>query len=152
MGNPGPQAEAPPSGTMATLRQLVAEKEQGGRQPGAQRPRQNSPSSSSSETAFVREPKPSLGHGGGRGPGQARVNKFPQNTHVLPPSPSGLCSNATSLEKPALTTFLPLCLAPHLLIIWQCIIHGFICLPQLKHEPLEDGTALVLFTTVSLAS
>ena len=38
-----------------------------------------------------------LGLGGGRGTDQARVNKFPPNTYILP--------NATSSEKPALTTF-----------------------------------------------
>jgi len=133
MGNPGPQTKALPSNTYTKLGQPVEERSEadGGQRlrPAHVRAHTHPPPS---EFPFLQQFRDNLclevgrrllGLGGGRGTDQARVNKFPPNTHMFPsPPPSSLRSNATSSENPALTTFF-LYLVPHLLISWQSNIH-----------------------------
>ena len=135
MGNPGPQTKALPSNTYTKLGKPVEERSG---KDGGQRVRPAYVHTYThthlppSEFPFLQQFRDNLclevgrrllGLGGGRGTDQARVNKFPPNTHMLPsPPPSSLRSNATSSEKPAPTTFF-LYLVPHQLISWQSNIH-----------------------------
>lgn len=135
MGNPGPQTKALPSNTYTKLGKPVEERSG---TDGGQRVRPAYVHTYThthlppSEFPFLQQFRDNLclevgrrllGLGGGRGTDQARVNKFPPNTHMLPsPPPSSLRSNATSSEKPAPTTFF-LYLVPHQLISWQSNIH-----------------------------